>query len=127
MTIERRLRKASRLAIWFEASQNLGERVAEILERYAIEGEIPSHTFICEGVMIEDEVFIGHGLMFTNDRYPRTTTINASYRSGPTGNWRPQECVGRRRLDHPDHFAWAHARRRCEGRSWRCHNQDVLP
>ncbi len=33
--------------------------------------KISSHTFICEGVTIEDEVFIGHGVMFTNDQYPR--------------------------------------------------------
>jgi acetyltransferase-like isoleucine patch superfamily enzyme len=33
--------------------------------------KISSHTFICEGVTIEDEVFIGHGVMFTNDKYPR--------------------------------------------------------
>ena len=36
--------------------------------------KISSHSFICEGVVIEDEVFIGHGVMFTNDRYPRATT-----------------------------------------------------
>ena len=36
--------------------------------------KISSHTFICEGVVIEDGVFIGHGVMFTNDRYPRATT-----------------------------------------------------
>jgi acetyltransferase-like isoleucine patch superfamily enzyme len=35
--------------------------------------KISSHTFICEGVTIEDEVFIGHGVTFTNDRYPRAT------------------------------------------------------
>ena len=35
--------------------------------------KVSSHTFICEGVLIEDEVFIGHGVMFTNDRYPRAT------------------------------------------------------
>jgi acetyltransferase-like isoleucine patch superfamily enzyme len=35
--------------------------------------KISSHAFICEGVTIEDEVFIGHGVMFTNDRYPRAT------------------------------------------------------
>jgi UDP-2-acetamido-3-amino-2,3-dideoxy-glucuronate N-acetyltransferase len=35
--------------------------------------KISSHTFICEGVTIEDEVFIGHGVMFTNDVYPRAT------------------------------------------------------
>jgi UDP-2-acetamido-3-amino-2,3-dideoxy-glucuronate N-acetyltransferase len=33
--------------------------------------KISSHTFICEGVTIEDEVFVGHGVMFTNDPYPR--------------------------------------------------------
>lgn len=35
--------------------------------------KISSHTFICEGVTIEDEVFVGHGVMFTNDREPRAT------------------------------------------------------
>jgi acetyltransferase-like isoleucine patch superfamily enzyme len=38
--------------------------------------KISSHTFICEGVSIEDEVFIGHGVMFTNDKYPRATTAD---------------------------------------------------
>jgi acetyltransferase-like isoleucine patch superfamily enzyme len=36
--------------------------------------KISSHTFICEGVTLEDEVFIGHNVTFTNDRYPRATT-----------------------------------------------------
>jgi acetyltransferase-like isoleucine patch superfamily enzyme len=35
--------------------------------------KVSSHTFICEGVTVEDEVFIGHGVMFINDRYPRAT------------------------------------------------------
>lgn len=35
--------------------------------------KISSHTFICEGVIIEDNVFIGHGVTFTNDIYPRAT------------------------------------------------------
>jgi len=35
--------------------------------------KISSHTFICEGVTIEDEVFVGHGVMFINDRRPRAT------------------------------------------------------
>jgi len=35
--------------------------------------KISSHTFICEGVTIEDDVFIGHGVMFINDTYPRAT------------------------------------------------------
>jgi acetyltransferase-like isoleucine patch superfamily enzyme len=39
--------------------------------------KISSHTFICEGVAIEDEVFIGHGVMFINDLDPRATTNGA--------------------------------------------------
>lgn len=35
--------------------------------------KISSHTFICEGVTIEDGVFVGHGVMFINDKYPRAT------------------------------------------------------
>jgi len=35
--------------------------------------KISSHTFICEGVYVEDECFIGHGVCFTNDKYPRAT------------------------------------------------------
>jgi acetyltransferase-like isoleucine patch superfamily enzyme len=37
--------------------------------------KIGSHTFICEGVTIESEVFIGHGVTFINDRYPRATNV----------------------------------------------------
>jgi acetyltransferase-like isoleucine patch superfamily enzyme len=40
--------------------------------------KISSHSFICEGVVIEDEVFIGHGVMFTNDRFPRATNPDGS-------------------------------------------------
>src|SRR5438874_837062 len=46
------------------------------IQKNAIVGKrckISSHTFICEGVVIEDDVSIGHGVMFTNDRYPRAT------------------------------------------------------
>ncbi len=39
--------------------------------------KISSHTFICEGVTIEDEVFVGHGVMFINDIYPRATAGGA--------------------------------------------------
>lgn len=38
--------------------------------------KISSHSFICEGVTIEDEVFIGHGVMFTNDRWPRAVSAD---------------------------------------------------
>jgi UDP-2-acetamido-3-amino-2,3-dideoxy-glucuronate N-acetyltransferase len=40
--------------------------------------KISSHTFICEGVHIEDGVFVGHGVMFTNDRRPRATNSDGS-------------------------------------------------
>ena len=36
--------------------------------------KVQSHTFVCEGVTIEDEVFVGHGVMFVNDKYPRATS-----------------------------------------------------
>jgi UDP-2-acetamido-3-amino-2,3-dideoxy-glucuronate N-acetyltransferase len=36
--------------------------------------KVSSHTFICEGVTVEDEVFIGHGVNFINDKYPRATS-----------------------------------------------------
>jgi len=39
--------------------------------------KISSHTFVCEGVTIEDNVFIGHGVMFINDIYPRATANGA--------------------------------------------------
>jgi acetyltransferase-like isoleucine patch superfamily enzyme len=40
--------------------------------------KISSHTFICEGVEIEDNVFVGHGVMFTNDKFPRATNPDGS-------------------------------------------------
>ena len=49
------------------------------IQKNAIVGrrcKISSHTFICEGVTIEDNVFIGHGVMFINDIYPRATTAD---------------------------------------------------
>src|SRR4051812_49669109 len=51
--------------------------------------KVSSHSFICEGVVLEDEVFIGHGVMFTNDLYPRATSAGgalqteADWRGGP--------------------------------------------
>src|SRR5262245_17983054 len=42
--------------------------------------KVSSHAFICEGVTIEDEVFIGHGVMFTNDRYPRAANADGTPR-----------------------------------------------
>lgn len=48
--------------------------------------KISSHSFICEGVVIEDEVFIGHGVMFTNDRYPRATSGSGNLQT--EADWR---------------------------------------
>jgi len=44
--------------------------------------KISSHSFICEGVSIEDAVFIGHGVMFTNDLYPRATNSDGKLQGG---------------------------------------------
>jgi acetyltransferase-like isoleucine patch superfamily enzyme len=49
------------------------------IQRGAVIGKrvkVSSHTFICEGVTIEDEVFIGHNVSFINDRFPRATTVD---------------------------------------------------
>jgi len=43
--------------------------------------KVSSHTFICEGVTIEDQVFIGHGVIFINDKYPRATTADGALQS----------------------------------------------
>lgn len=43
--------------------------------------KISSHTFICEGVTVEDNVFIGHGVMFINDKYPRATVEDGTPQS----------------------------------------------
>jgi UDP-2-acetamido-3-amino-2,3-dideoxy-glucuronate N-acetyltransferase len=48
--------------------------------------KISSHTFICEGVTIEDQVFIGHGVTFINDSYPRATTPTGELQSA--SDWR---------------------------------------
>jgi UDP-2-acetamido-3-amino-2,3-dideoxy-glucuronate N-acetyltransferase len=48
--------------------------------------KISSHTFICEGVIIEDEVFIGHGVTFTNDVFPRAVTSEGKLQID--GDWK---------------------------------------
>src|ERR1700674_1573377 len=48
--------------------------------------KISSHTFICEGVSIEDEVFVGHGVSFINDLYPRAT--NEAHSPKGADDWR---------------------------------------
>jgi acetyltransferase-like isoleucine patch superfamily enzyme len=53
--------------------------------------KISSHTFICEGVTIEDNVFIGHGVMFINDTYPRSTTADGSLQT--EADWKVERTV----------------------------------
>ena len=56
--------------------------------------KISSHTFICEGVIVEDEVFIGHGVMFTNDRYPRATNTDGGLQT--EADWKVEATLIRR-------------------------------
>ena len=56
--------------------------------------KISSHTFICEGVSIEDNVFIGHGVMFINDLYPRATTAAGGLQT--EADWRVERTVVRK-------------------------------
>src|ERR1700694_2582933 len=53
--------------------------------------KISSHTFICEGVTIEDNVFIGHGVMFINDSYPRATASSGGLQT--EADWRVEQTV----------------------------------
>lgn len=56
---------------------------------------IQSHTFICEGVTIEDEVFVGHNVNFLNDRWPAAVNDDGSVRTA--GDWRLERTVVKRR------------------------------
>jgi UDP-2-acetamido-3-amino-2,3-dideoxy-glucuronate N-acetyltransferase len=53
--------------------------------------KISSHTFICEGVIVESEVFIGHGVTFTNDRYPRAVAQDGKLKTA--ADWDCQTTV----------------------------------
>jgi UDP-2-acetamido-3-amino-2,3-dideoxy-glucuronate N-acetyltransferase len=58
------------------------------IQRGAVIGarcKIQSHTFVCDGVTIEDEVFIGHGVMFVNDKHPRATASSGVLQT--EGDW----------------------------------------
>ena len=64
------------------------------IQKNAIVGKrckISSHTFICEGVSIEDNVFVGHGVMFINDLYPRATTAAGGLQT--EADWRVERTV----------------------------------
>ena len=56
--------------------------------------KISSHTFICEGVTIEDNVFVGHGVTFINDSYPRATTPDGELQTEK--DWRVEKTVVKR-------------------------------
>ena len=56
--------------------------------------KISSHTFVCEGVLIEDNVFIGHGVMFINDSFPRATAANGELQT--EADWRVERTVIRK-------------------------------
>jgi acetyltransferase-like isoleucine patch superfamily enzyme len=53
--------------------------------------KISSHTFVCEGVVIEDNVFVGHGVTFINDSYPRATTPEGNLQT--EADWRIERTV----------------------------------
>jgi UDP-2-acetamido-3-amino-2,3-dideoxy-glucuronate N-acetyltransferase len=77
-----------------------GTRIGAFVEiqRSAVVGErckISSHTFICEGVTIEDEVFVGHGVMFINDMLPRATNDDGQPQS--SADWTCLETRVKRR------------------------------
>jgi acetyltransferase-like isoleucine patch superfamily enzyme len=56
--------------------------------------KISGHSFICEGVTIEDEVFIGHGVVFTNDLWPRAVNPDGSAKQD--GDWKLQQTFVKR-------------------------------
>jgi acetyltransferase-like isoleucine patch superfamily enzyme len=83
----------------YDCSIGAGSRVGAFVEiqKGAVIGrncKISSHSFICEGVTIEDGVFIGHGVMFTNDPYPRATTDSGELQV--SGDWAVVPTVVRR-------------------------------
>ena len=56
--------------------------------------KISSHTFVCEGVTIEDNVFVGHGVIFINDSYPRATSANGVLQTEE--DWKVERTVVRK-------------------------------
>ncbi len=57
--------------------------------------KISSHTFVCEGVVIEDEVFIGHNVAFINDSYPRATAADGALQTEQ--DWKVEPTVVKKR------------------------------
>jgi acetyltransferase-like isoleucine patch superfamily enzyme len=64
------------------------------IQKNAIVGKrckISSHTFVCEGVVIEDNVFIGHGVVFINDSYPRATASDGNLQT--EADWKVERTI----------------------------------
>lgn len=77
-----------------------GTRIGTFVEiqKNAVVGarcKISSHSFICEGVTLEDEVFVGHGVMFVNDLYPRATNEDGSIKTD--SDWEVVPTIVKRR------------------------------
>jgi acetyltransferase-like isoleucine patch superfamily enzyme len=67
------------------------------IQKNAIVGKrckVSSHTFICEGVTIEDNVFVGHGVTFINDSYPRSTTASGELQT--EADWKVERTLVKR-------------------------------
>ena len=82
--------------------------------------KVQSHTFVCTGVTVEDEVFIGHGVMFINDKRPRATTDDGRPPDGRRldAAARPHRQVRQHRLGGGDHGR-PHCGRARADRRWR--------
>jgi UDP-2-acetamido-3-amino-2,3-dideoxy-glucuronate N-acetyltransferase len=97
-----RLGRAVRLAPWINLyGCTIGDetRIGAFVEiqrgaRIGARCKISSHSFICTGVLIEDEVFVGHGVIFINDRLPRAVNRNGRLQS--EADWRLEPTVVRR-------------------------------
>ena len=85
--------------------------------------KISSHSFICEGVLIEDNVFIGHGVTFINDTYPRATTQDGALQTEK--DWKVEPTVikqGRFHWIRRNHLVQCDGGRTRDCRCWkRCH------
>jgi acetyltransferase-like isoleucine patch superfamily enzyme len=81
-----RIGSGSRVGTFVEIQRNA------VIGRYC---KISSHTFICEGVTVEDGVFVGHGVMFTNDLHPRAVNVDGSLQTD--ADWSVVPTLVRRR------------------------------
>ena len=83
----------------YECRIGQGSRVGPFVEiqRGCVVGsrcKVSSHSFLCSGVTLEDEVFVGHGVMFTNDLLPRSTNEDGTLRRD--GDWTSEDTLVKR-------------------------------